>query len=356
MKWLLPLLAAFVLSCQSSKNGSQNPYESATPRKQREVIGLIPRGLDLATAPEKIVFGCCGDQNQPQPIWTAIYNENPDLLITMGDNIIADSSDRRPILDQYKKLVQNEAYKKARESIPFMATWDDLDYGQNQGGASNPDKEEARKAFWFQYPYVKDSTLLDQSGIFHSKILGGIRVGRGRRARTTPSVHVIMLDTRWNRTAPDATNATLLGSEQWAWLEDQLDEKANFKILVSSIPVLTENEQEDSWFQIPSERNRLLNLIKRKKPKNLLLLSGDRRTGSISKLELEKFGTLYEITAGSYNLPVTVKEGQQLFPSDSYPNENYGVIALDLPRGKVTVSLKDLKGQTIQNLEIKLSK
>lgn len=345
-----------LLACQSEEKKIVNPYADNGIRKQREALGLVPRGLDLSRAPQKIVFGCCADQDQAQPIWKAILEEKPDLLLSMGDHIQATEDKQRPIVDQYKKLVKVDDYKKARETMPFMATWDDLDYGQVSGGASNPHRDEARKAFWFHFPYIKDSTLLDQAGIFHSKVLGGVKEGRGRRARTTPSVHVIMLDTRWNRTNPTDAKATILGADQWEWLEDQLNEPSDFKVLVSSIQVLPEGHVFDKWSQFPKEKEKLLNLITKTKPKNFVILSGDRKLAAISKIELKGFGTLHEVTAGSFNIPQELVEKEEVYLNEAYPKENYGLISLDWTKRTAAIEIKNLEGKPVQTLELKLKK
>lgn len=355
MKIILLLLSLFLITaCQSSDKHSTVPgglFDSQPPRKQKETLGFVPRGLNLSKAPEKIVFGCCGDQEKDQPIWEAILDEKAHLMIATGDNLKTDTVEKRTIAEQYKKMIENEDYVKARETVPFLITWDDMDYGMTNGGSSNPQKEEARRAMMFYYPYIKDSTLLDQPGIFHSKVLGGIREGRGRRARTTPSVHVIMLDTRWNR-----TERSLLGSDQWDWLEDQLREPADFKILVSSIQVLPEGHAFDKWSQYPKEKEKLLNMIAKIKPKNFLILSGDRKLGAISKMDLKNFGTLYEVTAGNFNQPQELLEKDPIYMNEAYNKENFGLITINWTKRVAGIEIKNIDGKPVQTLEMKLKK
>lgn len=346
-------LLVLLVSCQAPEKKILNPYE-APAKKTKESLGLVPRGLDLGRAPEKIVFACCSDSSQEQPIWAAINDEHPDLMISLGDHIKGPSAGAKSLAEQYKDLVKMSEYKRARETIPFLATWDDLDYGLPNSGAENPMKEDARRAFWFHFPYIKDSTLLDQPGIFHSKVLGGVREGRGRRARTTPSVHVIMLDTRWNRTAPTDAKATLLGSDQWEWLADQLREPADFKILASSIQILAESHAFEKWAQYPAEKQKLLGMIASIKPKNLILVSGDRKLAAISKMDLKGYGPLYEITAGSLNLPQELQEKDPVYLQDAFPKENFGLIQLNWNRRTAAVEIRNVDGKPVQTLEIKL--
>lgn len=386
------LLASFftffmfaVTSCQTSNTSNiSSASDSVSPQKRRDSLGLVPRGLDLSKAPHKIAFGSCADQNQPQPIWQQILNEKPDLMIMMGDNIYASLEESKNQIEQYKKLAKIPEYKKARETIPFMATWDDHDYGIKDGGADNVTKEDSRKAFWFHWPYVKDSTLLDQPGIFHSKVMGGTREGRGRRARVSQSVHVIMLDTRWNRSplriadvetitdakqtpdtpppvkkkfAPnDDPKATVLGTEQWDWLEDQLREPADLKILVSSIQVIAEDHNFEKWGNFPKERQKLFDLISKIKPKNLIILSGDRHLASIAKTEIKGWGTLYDVTASSFNKTKDLTEKDATYLFDAYGKENFGLLTIDWNKRSALVEIKDLQDKTVQQVDLKLRK
>ena len=386
---LLPLLVitslGAVTACQHSSPLIPNPYEANTqPQKKRDALGLVPRGLDHANAPKKIAFSSCAVQDRPQPIWTQITNEKPDLMIMMGDNIYATKDDKRTQIEMYKQLAQIPEYKKARESIPFLATWDDNDFGVRDGGADNVNKEEARKAFWFHWPYVKDSTLLDQPGIFHSKVLGGTKEGRGRHARVTPSVHVIMLDTRWNRSplkladvktvsdtpqtpdtpppvkkeyAPnDDPKATILGSEQWDWLEDQLREPADLKILVSSIQVIADDHGFEKWGNFPLEKQRLYNLIAKVKPKNLIIFSGDRHMSAIAKTEIKGWGTLYDVTASSINNSKGFTEKDSTYLYESYGKDNFGLMTIDWPKRTALIEIKDIDDKTVQKFDFKLKK
>ena len=353
MKRILIIASLFLFTaCQSlQKSSGGSIFDSGNPRKQKEALGLVPRGLNLSKAPDKIIFGCCANQDKAQPIWKAILEEKADLMIAMGDMVQAANPDQKSIANEYKKAFKMDDYTKARETVPFLITWDDQDYGKVDGGADNPNKEEARKAIWFYYPYIKDSTLLDQPGIFHSKVLGGVKEGRGRRAHTTPSVHVIMLDTRWNRTQKE-----LLGADQWEWLEDQMREPADFKILVSSIQVLAEQHAFDKWSQFPKEKEKLLNLIAKSKPKNFLIVSGDRKLGAISKQEIKNYGTIHEVTAGSFNQPQELVEKESVYLNEAYNKENYGLISIDWSKRIAGIELKNLEGKPVQSLELKLKK
>ena len=84
--------------------------------------------------PTAIAFGACAHENKPQPIWDAIVNTKPDLFIFAGDNIYADTEDMEVMKAKYAKLAAKPGYKSLLETCPVLATWDDHDFGVNDGG------------------------------------------------------------------------------------------------------------------------------------------------------------------------------------------------------------------------------
>ena len=366
---ILFLLACALTSCQSTNTDVPQKIES--PYSKQKILDIIPRGLDLNQAPTRLAFASCFDQDKDASAWTQLQSQNPDLMIMMGDNVYASQAAKKPILQQYIKLEKLSTYRKFRETVPFLATWDDHDYGVSDGDVTNPEKQEARKAFTYHYPYIRDSTLLDQPGIFHSKILGGVKEGRGRRARVTPSLHVIMLDTRWNKTpwtkvpSADGTHQvitqstdkkeTILGDVQWEWLEDQLQIPTDFKIIVSSMQVLAEEHGYERWGHFPHEKQKLLNLIAKTKPKNLVILSGDRHFASHSKIEIPGWGPLYEMTSSPLNTPKgNITEVEKIYQSEIFVKENYGIAEFDWKKKTATFEIQDLEGKTIQKINLKM--
>lgn len=255
---LICLVFCFGLaSCQSLAPHSDNTSPSTTPQTKTGEVKtakyqpvrekedrIIPRGIELSKVPNQIAFGSCIKQTQPAPLLADISKAHPDLMLMMGDNVYASKPELQPISEQYQKLHLIPEYRALRESIPVMATWDDHDYGLNDGGADNPLKEEAKKEFLKEFSYVRDATTNSQPGLYHSKILGDKK----------RQVQIIMLDTRWNRSeltkAPDYgpsqryyspnndAKATILGEKQWQWLAQELKKPASLKIIVSSIQVL----------------------------------------------------------------------------------------------------------------------
>ncbi|MBX3040193.1 MAG: alkaline phosphatase family protein [Bdellovibrionaceae bacterium] len=377
MKSALLIGLLILAGCASQPAGTSSQANKsasiATDKSQATVSTLsIPRGIDYTTAPEKIAFGSCANQDQPEPIWKSIIETNPDLFLFMGDNIYATGPGQENIAEQYRKLSQIPGYKEAREKIPFLATWDDGDMGTRDGGYDAPTKDAARRAFLDHWIYLRNSLPLNRDGLYHSKIMGGLVTGKRRKKINGPAVHVIVLDTRSFRSplnkVADPENpekqliepnidpkATMLGNDQWRWLEDQLEVPADVRIIVSSIQLIPTHHKYEKWSNFPKERDRFFQLLQKTKAKNVVIFSGDRHMASIAKTEVKGWGTLYEVTSSSLNRPTLLPpEESKDYVAPSFQQENFGLATLDLKKKNMLVELKDINGKTVQSVDIKL--
>ncbi len=132
-------------------------------------------------------------------------------------------------------------------------------------------------------------------------------------------VQVIMLDTRYFRSplrlaeqplpgfrarpyVPAVEESdTILGEAQWKWLEQQLRQPAELRIIASSIQVLSDEHPFEKWGNFPRERSRLLQLIRECRANGVVIISGDRHLGEISLDPFAAGYPLYDITASGLN-------------------------------------------------------
>lgn len=355
------LLSLFIAGCSHTTTTStgSSPHTSTQNSGPRapltNYISTSPvRGIALSERLDKIGFGSCTNQDQPQPIWDTILKENLNLFVTMGDNIYASSAHQKPIAEQYYKQDQVENYRKLRLEVPFMATWDDHDFGARDGGGSWKEKDSAQKDFLNYWTYIRHSLPLNQKGIYHSKTIGPFN----------EMVQIIMLDTRYFRSdlieredlkgkfidyAPN-NEGTILGEEQWKWLEAELKKPANIRFIVSSIQVIADEPRFEKWGNFPKERQRLLNLIEKSNAQNVFILSGDRHMASISKINLPKYGTLYEITSSALNQPNEYPDSDPHYIGASYNKESYAVANIDWSKKQIDFLVKDLKGEVVNSV------
>jgi alkaline phosphatase D len=294
--------------------------------------GAVPSGpADRVSArPEFVIttigFGSCARQERPQPIWDAINAARCDAFVLCGDNIYADTADPAVFREKYAMLAAMPGFAKLRETTPLFASWDDHDYGINDGGADFEGAAVAQKAFceFFQVPAA--SPLRSSPGVHDCITLGPA----GKR------VQLILLDTRTFRSPlkKDPANpkvnipntdagATILGDDQWRWFERRLLEPAEIRVVVSSVQLVPEQHGSEKWANFPNERTRFLDLLKRTQAKGVVIVSGDRHLAELSTLPPADGVPypLHELTTSGLNQPAAKeKEFWAMEPPKVPPN------------------------------------
>lgn len=271
-------------------------------------------------------FGSCARQERPQPIWDTINAAHCDAFVLHGDNIYGDSPDPVVLREKYALLAAMPGFAKLRQMTPLFATWDDHDYGINDGGAGFPGAAAAQKEFcdFFKVPAV--SPLRTTPGVYDCVTFGPA----GKR------VQLILLDTRSFRSPlkKDAANpkvtipnndadATILGEAQWAWLERRLREPAEIRVVISSIQLIANEHGSEKWDNFPKERARFLELLRRTQAKGVVVISGDRHMAEISALTSAEGApyTLHDLTTSGLNQPVAKEsEHKAINPPKPQPN------------------------------------
>ena len=293
----------------------------------------------------KLGLGSCLDQDFPQPIWNSIEKENLNYFIFLGDNVYGDSPDGK--LDKLKY-----AYKKQESLLPnflndinVLSIWDDHDYGLNDGGGSYSLKKESQKMFLDFWEIPSYDMRSSREGIYFSQ----------NKTFFNKKFKLIFLDTRYFRSPlvgpkgkylqNKSIDSTILGINQWDWLEKELDEYFDFLIIFSSIQIIPEDHGFEKWGNFPNDRNKFFSLLEKNVNKTLLV-SGDRHLGGI----YEKDG-FFEITASSLNKP-----GSLFFETDKYligktfRQENYGII--EIFESNIEFKLKNKLGKTLNSINI----
>ncbi|NND16458.1 MAG: alkaline phosphatase family protein, partial [Eudoraea sp.] len=165
-----------------------------------------------------IAFGSCNDHLRPNLLWDDILNTQPDIWIWGGDNIYADTDDMAKMRKMYEEQKAIPGYAKLISEVPIIGSWDDHDYGKNDGGSDYVSREGSQSAFLDFMGVPADSPRRNQKGIYtyHDYRAAGKKI------------RVIVLDTRYFRTAltPGTGDARyqpnpsgegeLLGESQWA--------------------------------------------------------------------------------------------------------------------------------------------
>ncbi len=258
----------------------------------------------------KIAFGSCSHQDHLLPIFNNVVTHQPDLFIFLGDNIYGDTNEMDTLKAKYKQLGEKSSYQHLKENVDIIATWDDHDFGWNDAGRNYKYKEESKKIFLDFFEEPKISKRRTHRGIYHSYDY----------KHSGKTIQIILLDGRTFRDDlkkyegefkndhkyfykldysphPLSTNPTLLGDEQWRWLENELKKPADVRIIGSGTQFGIEFNGYEAWANFPNEQQKLLNLIKKTKANGILFISGDVHYAEISKIITPNLYPIYDITS-----------------------------------------------------------
>lgn len=305
--------------------------------------------LDTNKTITRIAIGSCAVQDQPQPIWAPIVATRPDVFMFIGDNIYGDTEDMNEMKSKYDMLDAIPGFRRLSRRIPILATWDDHDYGLNDGGAGFSKRAESQQVFLDFFGIPTDSPRRSRAGVYDAIVAGP----SGRR------VQFIMLDTRYHRSSlrpkppndpligryvpDDAPQKTMLGEEQWQWLAEQLSKPAEFRIIASSIQVVAEDHGWEKWMNLPRERERLFRLIRETAATGVVFISGDRHLAELSMMDGGIGYPIYDLTASGMN---NASHKWRAYETNRHRvgtmnwGDNFGLITIDWKKADPIVSLQ----------------
>ncbi len=319
---------------------------------------------------ERIAFGSCASQNKPQPIWDGIVKVQPQLFLGLGDNIYGDTTDMELLKAKYAMLGAKPGYQSLLKTCPVLATWDDHDYGVNDGGAGYSRKVESQRIMLDFYGVAADSPRRQRAGVYGAWrygpegkrtqiILLDLRYFRSRAAKDTrpPGEKLRLNLVGWYVPDPDPA-ATILGPEQWAWLETQLKLPADLRLIGSSTQVIAGEKGMESWDNFPLERKRLYDLIGSTGANGVIFLSGDVH---FSEISLTKDGPypLYDFTSSGLTNThagwAAAVNPHRVSPR-ACSEPNFGLISINwnAPEPSVLMETRTVSGTTALSLKIPL--
>nr|WP_232532994.1 MULTISPECIES: alkaline phosphatase D family protein [Ramlibacter] len=309
----------------------------------------------------RIGFGSCCDQKLPQGIWDAVLASRPDLFLFGGDNVYCEEPfTAERLRDAYAQAERSERLVRLRSTVPHMAIWDDNDYGLNDGGAEFAGRQASKDAFldYWQVPAGDPRRL--REGLYDARVFGPA----GRR------VQVILLDDRWFRSPlrrtdqrnapgkerylPDPDPAkTMLGPAQWRWLEQQLREPAEIRLVMSGIQLLAEGHGWERWGNLPLERERLFRVLRETGATGVVLLSGDRHFGAFYR-ETERLPyPLTECTASGFTHTFRgVREAGPNRIGDPFTELHFGAVDIDWAGRGLLLNLIDGQARVARSLAL----
>ncbi|PQJ71815.1 alkaline phosphatase D family protein [Polaribacter butkevichii] len=329
MKKIIIVLVVFtVLSCKTTSKSSKNKAYLKQSTKEK-------------TADFVLAFGSCNKPDQTNLLWDDIVGLNPDVWLWGGDIIYADTEDMDKMEADYNLQKKQKGYANLLKETKVLGTWDDHDFGANDAGIEYPKKEKSQELLLNFLGVDKNSPRRKKEGVYHSEV---IETAKG-------SVKIILLDTRYFRTSinKESVNGvqesrTILGEQQWAWLESELvNSSAKFNIILSSVQVIAEKHPYEKWANFPLERKKLLDVIVSSKANNVILLSGDRHISEFSKEEVNGLSyplidfTSSGMTHASENF---TKEYNPARVGSVVSTKSFGVLKINFDKKKVVMEMR----------------
>lgn len=321
----------------------------------KTIIVLILSIVSLQTTAQdqfKIAFGSCSRQYLPEQLWDEIVSQRPAIWIWGGDNIYADSHDMKFIAGEYKKQKENPGYQNLLTTCPITGTWDDHDYGINDGGKHFSKKKESKTLAATFLGFDQNHPVWRHEGLYNSTAL----------KKGEHSIHIINLDTRYFRDTIqkvyyidsltkkriyryDAnSDGDMLGEAQWQWFENELKSThASLYIVNTSVQLLAEDHRFERWTTLPKAQQRFFDLLKRYPDKKVIVISGDRHIAELSKRDIEGLPyALYDFTASglSHTWSETWEEKNRYRVGELIINRNFGILDITFSATETLVTFK----------------
>lgn len=321
------------------------------------------------TQPTVIAFGSCGHQDAPQPVLALAANLKPDAFVFLGDNIYGDTESMDTLRAKYEMLGNRLEFQKLKAATTLYATWDDHDYGWNDAGRHYAFKKESKEIFLDFFGDQGDSTIKQHEGIYHTVYL--TRKGktiqiilpdlRTFRDKLLPYNGKRKDDKRFNYeldyspyTTPDST---MMGEEQWKWMEEQLKVPADLRIIGSSTQFGITHNGYEAWANFPHEQKRMTDLIQKTKANGVIFITGDVHYAEISKLTVPGCYPLYDVTASGITSTWDFATPNENRIDGPVMENHFGLITVDWNQADPVVTFKiiDVNNNTRINRSILLS-
>ena len=304
-----------------------------------------------------IAFGSCNNQNLTNELWPSIQKSNPDLWIWGGDIIYSDTYDMAVLQRNYQKQQSQTGYIQLLSNTELMGTWDDHDYGMNDGGASYPHKWASQQLFLDFFDVPQNSPRRLQTGVYEGR---DFQVG-------DQIIKVITLDTRYFRSdlnpnpsgkkryiKSEDPQATILGDEQWKWLAETLhNSEANYNIILTSIQFISDKHGFETWGNFPLEQERLKSLLVLSEAKNPIILSGDRHISEFSEVQVKGLDhPLIDFTSSGMTHAYTnfTSEENPWRKGPVISEKSFGLLNFDLENETVNLQMIGQGGKVLQEI------
>jgi alkaline phosphatase D len=252
--------------------------------------------------------------------------------------------------------------------MPILATWDDHDFGWNDSGRHYPLKKESKEVF-LDFFGAPEPEIQNHEGIYYSRMYD----------HGDKKLQIIMLDMRTFRDkllpyngnrkgekgyeyeldySPYTTSdSTMLGVEQWKWLERVLKQPADLRIIGSSTQFGITHNGYEAWANFPHEQKRMTDLIKSTKANGVLFISGDVHYAELSRLKVDGLYPIYDVTASGITSTWDFATPNDNRIAGAVMENHFGLLTIDWNKDDPTIKMEvhDVSGKLRFGKTINLS-
>ena len=276
----------------------------------------------------QFAFGSCNKPKKvSQEFWGVMLEQDPQLMLLLGDQHYENSNDVADHREAFRRLEKIEGYSRMRNTVPTFAIWDNHDYAKGYLGRHHPNAAAIEEVFLAENRVPLGDARRSRVGVYGAWVFG----------KKPNRVQIIMLDSHRHRDSlpkgkkfgvSDDHEKTILGKEQWEWLDEQLKRDAEVRVVASSIQVISNEHQWQRWGVFPHERQRLLEKLT-KATGTSVILSGDRHRGEIARLEQPDSKPICEVTASGWAQMYDSPEPNQFRIKGPTAKNHYGWMSID---------------------------
>lgn len=246
-------------------NGQATSWYSfrTAPTRRRDARAHFLVGADISS-----------DPRYESAIFQRMAASRAEFLVSLGDWPYTDIPLRNTRVAEYRASHRvarlSDAITPLLRAMPIYAIYDDHEIRDNWDQAFQTEDPERFRA---------GLTVWDEFFPLRTKARDPLDRRRYRSIRRGRHLQLFMLDTRRYRSPyrdPDSPEKTMLGAEQKAWLERELQKsRATFKVILTSVP-LGFGTTADHWSAYALERDALLAFIRDRKIRGVVFLTADQ--------------------------------------------------------------------------------
>lgn len=330
-------------------------YENKELMDERR-FHVLPK---IYQSPRIMVASCTSDDygDLQKKQWKQIQDQQPDLLFLIGDNVYVDIGAFKVLTnvtgdDIWRRYVETRQaldLYKMKKLVPTFATWDDHDFGINNGDSRFSYKDEAKNIFRTFFPMDENTVLTSGPGVASSLNI--------------QDQQFLFLDNRSFRSPLKSSPQTHFGKEQKDWLLRKVKGHKGVSWLISGDQFFGAYHPFESYEgNHPQDFQLFLKDLKKTK-KPVVFISGDRHIAEVIRVEKSLLGyETYELTTSGLHskmYPGAIAKHpnrRSVFGKDG--ESNYLILRIEpLEKGQQTFETvfwgEDLKVHLQQKFEIK---